>query len=169
MEQTVMAKRKEITAGVTESRVANEILDNCERSFVAAQESTAKTSTSFYDDTALMALLCRHDRVLFIANMNSRGEKQHYALALLQALFSELPLHWNVGVLYDVGCQLDRSCAKVCHSFNWYLVTQLILARVTGRVLSSNHLGFVGLPCLWPPVAMSACLSPQKAIRFWIY
>jgi hypothetical protein len=93
--------------------IDSKVLDDCERSFKAAQESSAKTSTNFYDDTALMALLCRHDRVIFIANMKSTGEKQHYALALLAALFKELPNMWNIGVLYDIGCQLDRSCAKV--------------------------------------------------------
>ena len=93
--------------------VANTILDDCERSFTAAQSSKAKTSTSFFDDTGLMALICRHDRLLFMANMKSIGEKQHYVLALLDALFKELPLDWIVGVLYDIGCQIHRSCEKV--------------------------------------------------------
>jgi hypothetical protein len=59
-----------------------------------------------------MALLCRHDRVIYLANMTSAGEKQHYALALLKALFDQLPLDFRVGVLYDIGCQLERSCRK---------------------------------------------------------
>lgn len=117
MEQIVTSRRKEVPRKVKATPLANEILDTCEKSFAAAQESNAKTSTSFYDDTALMALLCRHDRVIFIANMKSTGEKQYYALALLQALFIELPPHWVIGVLYDVGCQLDRSCMKVLIQF----------------------------------------------------
>ncbi|KAJ7687632.1 hypothetical protein B0H17DRAFT_1136182 [Mycena rosella] len=32
----------------------------------------------FYDDTTLMVLLCRHDRVLWLVNMHSMGEKQFY-------------------------------------------------------------------------------------------
>ena len=59
-----------------------------------------------------MALLCRHDNVLWLANMTSAGEKQHYALALLKRLFSELPAMAKVGVLYDIACQLERSCKK---------------------------------------------------------
>jgi hypothetical protein len=93
--------------------VANEILDDCEKSFKAAQESRSKASKNFFDDTGLMALICRHDRVLFLANLQSTGEKQHYALALLAALFKELPDDWTIGVLYDIGCQLHRSCEKV--------------------------------------------------------
>ena len=57
-----------------------------------------------------MALLCRHDRVLWLVNMVSAGERQHYAVALLLQLFKQLPESATVGVLYDIGCQLHRSC-----------------------------------------------------------
>jgi hypothetical protein len=96
--------------------VSNDTLDDCEKSFRAAQESNTKASTNFFADTGLMALLCRHDRVLFLVNVVTAGEKQHYALALLDALFKELPGAWRLGVLYDIGCQLHRSCEKVCSS-----------------------------------------------------
>ncbi|KAF9243576.1 hypothetical protein BU15DRAFT_59931 [Melanogaster broomeanus] len=62
--------------------------------------------------TGIMALLCRHDRVIYLANMTSAGEKQHHALTLLKALFDQLPLDFRVGVLYDIGCQLECSCRK---------------------------------------------------------
>jgi hypothetical protein len=77
--------------------VANAILDDCERSFTAAQSSRAKTSTSFFDDTGLMALICRHDRLLFIANLKSVGEKQYYVLALLEALLRSFLLTGPLG------------------------------------------------------------------------
>jgi hypothetical protein len=38
-----------------------------------------------------MAMLCRHDRVLWLANMTSAGEKQYYALALIKKLFENIP------------------------------------------------------------------------------
>ena len=59
-----------------------------------------------------MALLCRHDHVIHLVNMTSAGEKQHYALALIRALFSHLPEDFRVGILYDIGFQLERSCRK---------------------------------------------------------
>jgi hypothetical protein len=93
--------------------IAGEILDDCEKSFKAAQELRAKSSKSFFEDTGLMAMICRHDRVIFLANIQSVGEKQHYVLALLNALFQELPASWIVGVLYDIGCQLHRSYTNV--------------------------------------------------------
>jgi hypothetical protein len=68
-------------------RIPVSVLDGCSESFVAADEKCEKASTRFFADTGLMALLCRHDRVLWLINMTSAGEKQHYALALVKRLF----------------------------------------------------------------------------------
>jgi hypothetical protein len=88
------------------------ILDQCERTFEAADDRRQKASTQYFKDTGLMALLCRHDRVLFMVNMQTAGEKQFYALSLIDSLFHHLPSKATVGILYDIGCALDRSCAK---------------------------------------------------------
>ncbi|KIM39164.1 hypothetical protein M413DRAFT_75240 [Hebeloma cylindrosporum] len=93
-------------------RVPTAVLDGCNDSFVAADERRMKASTVFFADTGLMALICRHDRVLWLVNMTSAGEKQYYALCLLQKLFMYIPESMRVGVLYDIGCQLDRSCQR---------------------------------------------------------
>ncbi|KAF9506005.1 hypothetical protein BS47DRAFT_1305820 [Hydnum rufescens UP504] len=53
-----------------------------------------------------------HDRVLYLANITSPGEKQYYAVTLLMALFQGLPSWWKAGILYDIGCQLHRSTLK---------------------------------------------------------
>jgi len=44
--------------------------------------------------------------------MTSAGEKQHYALCLLEKLFQHIPLSMRIGFLYDIACQLFRSCMK---------------------------------------------------------
>ncbi|KAF8197276.1 hypothetical protein K438DRAFT_1906137 [Mycena galopus ATCC 62051] len=88
------------------------VYDVCEASFKAADKKREKASTEFFEDTALMALLCRHDRVLWLANMHSAGEKQFYVIALVEMLFQHLPLAIRVGLLYDVGCSFERSCWK---------------------------------------------------------
>ncbi|KAJ7097299.1 hypothetical protein B0H15DRAFT_763575, partial [Mycena belliarum] len=51
-----------------------------------------------------MGLLCRHDRVLWLVNMHSAGEKQFNVIALIEQLFQEIPLDVRVGLLYDVIC-----------------------------------------------------------------
>ncbi|KAL0566323.1 hypothetical protein V5O48_015694 [Marasmius crinis-equi] len=87
-------------------------LDGCHESFTAADECHQKASTQFFDCTGVMALLCRHDRVLWLANMFLAGEKQFYVIALLRKLFENLPDDFLIGLLYDIECQLDRSCNK---------------------------------------------------------
>ncbi|KAJ7495179.1 hypothetical protein FB451DRAFT_1335860 [Mycena latifolia] len=93
-------------------RLPRSVLDGCEASFKAADEKREKASTRFFEDTAIMGLLCRHDRVLWLINMHSAGEKQFYVIALLETLFQELPLNIRVGLLYDVACAFERSCRK---------------------------------------------------------
>jgi Kyakuja-Dileera-Zisupton transposase len=94
-------------------RVPDSVLDSCERSFLAASEHREKASTSAFADTGLMGMICRHDQVILMVNITSVGEKQYYAVALLEALFHELPTWWRAGVLYDVGCNLHHSTVKV--------------------------------------------------------
>ncbi|KAG8214409.1 hypothetical protein J3R82DRAFT_9406, partial [Butyriboletus roseoflavus] len=76
----------------------------CEDSFVAANEKCEKASTRYFANTGLMAMLCHHDCVLWLVNMTSAGEKQHYTLTLIQHLFNHLPLDMSVGLLYNIGC-----------------------------------------------------------------
>ena len=99
--------------GVEGIRVPDAALAECEKSFIAADEHRVKASRKFFDDTGLMALLCRHDRVLWVVNMKSAGEKQSYALVLLDEFFRHIPSSATVGVLYDISCQLHQSIVKV--------------------------------------------------------
>jgi hypothetical protein len=93
-------------------RLPRSVLDACEASFKAADEKRTKASTEVFEDTAIMGLLCRHDRVLWLVNMHSAGEKQFYVIALLETLFQHLPSNIRVGLLYDVACSFERSCRK---------------------------------------------------------
>ncbi|KAJ7747630.1 hypothetical protein DFH07DRAFT_962422 [Mycena maculata] len=88
------------------------VLDGCEASFKAADEKWEKASTEFFEDTGIIVLLCRDDRVLWIINMHSAGEKQFNVIALMETLFQHLPLDIAVGVLYDVACAMERACRK---------------------------------------------------------
>lgn len=109
-------------------RIPVSVLNGCGDSFIAADEKREKASTRFFTDTGLMALVCRHDRVLWIANLTSAGEKQHYALALLDRLFKHIPTQMTIGLLYDIGCQLERSCRK------WNFLDDSTLSRIAFAV-----------------------------------
>jgi hypothetical protein len=89
--------------------VPNEAVDECEKAHEAANGKKQKASMEQFDDTGLMALVCRHDIPLFFANIDTPGEQQKYAVALLLHLFSLLPPQATVYLLYDVGCVIDRS------------------------------------------------------------
>ncbi|KAI0710611.1 hypothetical protein C8Q76DRAFT_624385 [Earliella scabrosa] len=89
--------------------VPDAALDECEKSFEAADEKKAKTHGVKFDDTGLMALVCRHDIVLFLANVDTPGEQQKYGIALLEHFMALLPQQATVGVFYDIGCVLSRS------------------------------------------------------------
>ncbi|KIK73550.1 hypothetical protein PAXRUDRAFT_83264, partial [Paxillus rubicundulus Ve08.2h10] len=82
-------------------KIPMSVLNSCGDSFIAANEKRDKASTCYFVDTSLMAMLCCHGHVLWLVNMTSAGEKQHYALALIQRLFNHLPSDMSVGLLYD--------------------------------------------------------------------
>lgn len=65
-----------------------------------------------------MALICRHDIPLFLANIDMPGEQQKYSIALIEHLFTLLLSQANVIVLYDVGCVLARSLSWVRLTIN---------------------------------------------------
>jgi hypothetical protein len=106
-------------------QLPNHVFDGCNDSFFAAKESNRKADSSTFSDTGLMALVCRHDRVIFMVNLHDAGEKQHNALALIKQLFLELPEVWNVGILYDIGCQLHKSITKVTSFQSFHRLHQI--------------------------------------------
>ncbi len=84
--------------------------------------------------------------------MTSAGEKQHYALSLLDKLFQHVPESMRIGVLYDIGCQLHRSCNK----FN-FLSTAL--DRITFGISVFHAYGHQ-----WP---CQLILSSSQMSRLW--
>jgi len=93
-------------------RAPNSTYDACQQSFIAADEDRIKASTKYFEDTGMMAMLCRHDAPIALASLWTAGEKQFYVFALIETLLNHLPHHWRVGILYDIGCQMDRTLKK---------------------------------------------------------
>jgi hypothetical protein len=87
----------------------NSAVDECEWAYTAADGSKIKTNGEVFDDTGLMALVCCHDIPILFANIDTPGEQQKFAVALVIWLFSLLPSNATVTVLYDVGCVLACS------------------------------------------------------------
>ena len=110
---THIEKQRKTPPKACKALVPNEAIDSCESSYEAADGKKQKASMDSFDDTGVMALICHHDIPLFFANIDSPGEQQKYAMALLTHLFALLPLQATVVGLYDVGCVLDRSISLV--------------------------------------------------------
>jgi hypothetical protein len=100
----------------TSSSVPNGALDECRDSHTAAQEQDDDGGGNKFASKGLMAMVCRHDIPLFLCDIKTPGERQFFAIALIQKLDSLLPAQASIGLLYDIACQLDRSIAKVCRA-----------------------------------------------------
>ncbi|OSX57077.1 hypothetical protein POSPLADRAFT_1061782 [Postia placenta MAD-698-R-SB12] len=105
----IIAARKKPPRPSCAPKVPAHIVDECEKSYKAADEKKVKTSANRFDDTGVMALICRHNIPIFLANVDTPGEQQKYAIALLEHLFTFLPPNATVAALYDIGCVVDRS------------------------------------------------------------
>ncbi|KAF9511892.1 hypothetical protein BS47DRAFT_1298421 [Hydnum rufescens UP504] len=90
----------------------NSTYDACWQSFIAADEDCVKASTQYFEDTGVIALLCRHDIPLAVASMWTAGEKQFYVFVLLETILKHVLSHWRIGALYDIGCQMDQTLKK---------------------------------------------------------
>lgn len=106
-------KARKAKAKPLKTKVPNEAIDACKESYHAAKGDQQNAATRRCDVNGLMALVCRHDIPIFFADIDTPGEQQKYAVALIERLFSLLPPSATVVVLYDIGCVLDRSLQTV--------------------------------------------------------
>ncbi|KAH7902789.1 hypothetical protein BJ138DRAFT_1021515, partial [Hygrophoropsis aurantiaca] len=120
---------------VYKSPIPDEALDQCERTYEAADGKKQKAAMDSFDDTGFMALICRHDIPLFFANIDTPGEQQKYSIALFEHLFSLLPQAATVTGLYDVGCVLSRSLAQ------YEFLPDQITARLQFRTTAMHAYG----------------------------
>jgi hypothetical protein len=63
--------------------VPDEAIDLRENAYEAADGKKQKAAMDSFDDTGIMALICRHDIPLFFASIDSPGEQQKYSVALI--------------------------------------------------------------------------------------
>ncbi|KAH9808234.1 hypothetical protein DFH28DRAFT_910459 [Melampsora americana] len=92
-------------------RDEEDLNDPCGESHKTANDTRNSSTWDQCDDTGLFALACRHDVPLLLANIYQTGEKLYYPLSLIQSLLDDFP-ELRVGILYDIGCQLDKHIKK---------------------------------------------------------
>ena len=116
-----IARARQCPSKPSQSVVPDEAIDQCKALYEAADGQKQKTAMDNFDDTGVMALICRHDIPLFFANIDTPGEQQKYSVALISHFISLLPYQANIIVLYDVGCVLARSLSRVSFSTRHFL------------------------------------------------
>lgn len=90
-------------------KIPDVVVEEDEKSFEAAGENNEKAGGKQHDNKGLAALVCRHDNPIFFANVDTPGEQQKYAVALIIRFFQLIPEDATVVLIYDIGCVLDRS------------------------------------------------------------
>ncbi|KAF7976360.1 hypothetical protein HWV62_6913 [Athelia sp. TMB] len=93
-------------------KVPEEAINECQDSHTAANANKQKADMGHFDDTGVAALVCRHGIPIFFANIDTPGEQQKYAIALILRIYRELPPQATGAFLYDIGCVLDVSINK---------------------------------------------------------
>lgn len=116
MGHRITAARKRPARTSQGAVVPDVVIDACEKTFEAADESAEKSNGLRFDDNGLFAVVCRHDIPIFLANIDTPGEQQKYMVALAEHIMSLLPSRATVVFLYDIGCVLSRSLRKVYRS-----------------------------------------------------
>ncbi|KAH9811811.1 hypothetical protein DFH28DRAFT_931486 [Melampsora americana] len=95
-------------------------VDPCAARHTAADDVRGKSHWQGCDETGLMGMACRHDQCLRFISIIQSGEKNIYPLTLLNWLLKatearEGELHESLGLLYDIGCTLQKSIVKHKH------------------------------------------------------
>lgn len=92
--------------------------DSCAAQHTAASDHRGAATWKGCDETGLIGMACRHDHILRFVNVVQSGEKQYYVLALLDEILahvsqeSEVNRPKQLGILYDIGCTLEKSIKK---------------------------------------------------------
>ncbi|KAH9807201.1 hypothetical protein DFH28DRAFT_830583, partial [Melampsora americana] len=96
----------------TNASNADNVSDPCADAHKAANDTRSSSTWDKCDDTGLFAAACRHDVPLLLANIYQSGEKMYYPITLLQKLLEQFPTEKRFGILYDIGCHLDKHIKK---------------------------------------------------------
>ncbi|KAH9811863.1 hypothetical protein DFH28DRAFT_1084730 [Melampsora americana] len=93
--------------------------DPCTSQHTAAADCRDASSWRGCEETGLIGMACRHDHMLKLVNFIRSGEKAYFVHALIGLLFDSIlearteTNDASVGLLYDIGCTLEKGVIKV--------------------------------------------------------
>ncbi|KAA1103498.1 hypothetical protein PGT21_019702 [Puccinia graminis f. sp. tritici] len=85
--------------------------DRCADAHKAADDKRNESTWKGCDDTGLMGCCCRHDSVVYVANIYKSGEQRSLPCALIKKVLTAIEPNRQVGILYDIGCSLNKFIA----------------------------------------------------------
>ncbi|POW00265.1 hypothetical protein PSTT_13253 [Puccinia striiformis] len=88
--------------------------DKCADSHKAGNDNRNETTWKSCDDTGIMGACCRHDAVIHLCNIHGTGENRALPLAILERIIKTIEPNRPIGVLYDLGCSLDKFIDLLC-------------------------------------------------------
>ncbi|KAJ7589532.1 hypothetical protein C8J56DRAFT_759773, partial [Mycena floridula] len=122
-----LAQAKKRPAKAYTSPVSEATINGCRESHHAAKGDDAGDGAEGngkgieFDDKGIMALVCRHDIPILLANIDTPGKQQKYAVALIEAFCQMIPREATSTFCYDVACVLDVSVSKYDFLPDWIL------------------------------------------------
>ncbi|KAH9813486.1 hypothetical protein DFH28DRAFT_896366 [Melampsora americana] len=93
--------------------VEKDVIHPCTQQHTAADDVRGRQTFPAYDDTGLMGMACRHDQILKFINIVQSGERGHFPVAMLDWLLKQSEEDMRYGVLYDIGCNMEKGILKV--------------------------------------------------------
>jgi hypothetical protein len=151
-------------------------MDRCTESHKAANDKRNQSTWKGCDDTGLMGCCCRHDAAISMLNIHKSGEQRALPLTLVDKLLKSIEPERPVGILYDIGCSLDKFIQLVTISFNKspysgsVIYTPLVHFVVSAESPASRsrtiELWNLSVPCLCPQLDMPAGIQPT--IQHWM-
>ncbi|KAH9809040.1 hypothetical protein DFH28DRAFT_907067 [Melampsora americana] len=104
-------------AGSTSKK--DEVIDPCSNQHTAANDIRGRQTWRGFFETGLMGMACRHDHLIKFINIVQTGERGYYPLAMMDWILKETGQDQagvekiKLGILYDIGCNLEKSVIKV--------------------------------------------------------
>jgi hypothetical protein len=83
-------------------------MDRCTESHKAANNKRNQSTWKGCNDTGLMGCCCRHDAAIHMLNIHKSGKQRALPLTLMDTLLKSIEPERPVGILYDIGCSLDK-------------------------------------------------------------
>ncbi|KNZ58998.1 hypothetical protein VP01_1820g1 [Puccinia sorghi] len=96
---------------------------------VMANNTCNETTWRACNDTGLMGLCFGHNSVIYMANIHGSGDTQAHPLTIIKHILSHINEERPVGILYDIGCLLDKYMNLVrtltlhydCRPSSWFV------------------------------------------------